>query len=160
DRDRVGIRRRGRRPGIGVPGPGQRIPGRRRRRVSLRTAARSGRQMGQPRRERGDAGDTERGCRFAVDRIAASGDTKSRSPTMNPNPPPARNPNPEQGALARARKALKLAAANLPHLSGLCYTVRVKVTRKYPVAAVGASGLMLVHPRVFAEAPIADLVFV
>src|SRR5262249_33991698 len=79
---------------------------------------------------------------------------------MNPNPSPDPKPNPEQEAAARARKALKLVAANLPHPNGLCYTVRVKVTRKSPVAAVGASGLMLVNPRVFAEAPIADLVFV
>jgi predicted metal-dependent peptidase len=79
---------------------------------------------------------------------------------MNPNPAPDPKPTPEQEALARARKAIKLVAANLPHLSGLCYTVRVKVTRKYPVAAMGASGLMLVNPRVFADAPISDLVFV
>jgi predicted metal-dependent peptidase len=38
--------------------------------------------------------------------------------------------------------------------------VRVKVTKKYPVAAIGASGLMLVNPRVFSEAPLPDLVFV
>ena len=63
-------------------------------------------------------------------------------------------------ALTNARKCLKLVAANLPHLSGLCHTVRIKVTKKYPVAAIGASGLMLVNPRVFAEAPISDLVFV
>ena len=74
-----------------------------------------------------------------------------------PNPDPAQQ---EAEALARARKALKLVAANLPHLSGLCHTVRIKVTKKYPVAAVGASGLMLVNPRVFAAEPISDLVFV
>src|SRR2546423_500305 len=80
---------------------------------------------------------------------------------MNPTPQqPDAKPTPEQEALSRARKALKLVAANLPHLTGLCYTVRVKVTRKYPVAAMGASGLLLVNPRVFAEAPISDLVFV
>ncbi|HUR53408.1 MAG TPA: VWA-like domain-containing protein [Gemmataceae bacterium] len=63
-------------------------------------------------------------------------------------------------ALANARKALKLVAANLPHLSGLCQTVRIRVTKKYPVAAIGASGLMLVNPHVFTESPISDLVFV
>ena len=92
-----------------------------------------------------------------------SGRSRSRlakNPTMNPPPPQPAPPTPEQEALARARKALKLVAANLPHLSGLCYTVRVKAARKYPVAAMGASGLMLVNPRVFAEAPISDLVFV
>ena len=66
----------------------------------------------------------------------------------------------DQQALANARKALKLAAANLPHLSGLCQSVRIKVTKKYPVAAIGASGLMLVNPQVFTESPISDLVFV
>ena len=66
----------------------------------------------------------------------------------------------EQQALANARKALKLVSANLPHLSGLCQSVRIKVTKKYPVAAIGASGLMLVNPRVFTESPISDLVFV
>ncbi|MDB5311454.1 MAG: hypothetical protein JWO38_5656 [Gemmataceae bacterium] len=70
------------------------------------------------------------------------------------------NPTPERVALANARKALKLVAANLPHLAGLCQAVRVRVTKKYPVAAVGASGLMLVNPKVFTETPIPDLVFV
>lgn len=71
------------------------------------------------------------------------------------------DPTPQDDlALANARKALKLVAANLPHLSGLCQTVRIKVTKRYPVAAVGASGLMLVNPRVFSESPISDLVFV
>lgn len=75
-------------------------------------------------------------------------------------PSPITPPTPEQLAFDRARKALKLVAANLPHLSGLCHTVRIKVTRQFPVAAIGPSGLLLVHPRVFAEAPVADLVFV
>jgi len=69
-------------------------------------------------------------------------------------------PTPEQLAAANAVRSLKLVAATLPHLSGLCHSVRVKVTKKYPVAAIGASGLMLVHPRVFSETPLPDLVFV
>jgi len=69
-------------------------------------------------------------------------------------------PTPEQLALANATRALRLVAANLPHLSGLCHSVRIKVTTRYPVAAIGASGLMLVNPRVFAETPLPDLVFV
>src|SRR5438105_8297472 len=76
---------------------------------------------------------------------------------MTPDP---QLPPPEEVALANATRALKLVSANLPHLSGLCHSVRIKVTKKYPVAAVGASGLMLIHPRVFAETPIPDLVFV
>src|SRR5947209_3982515 len=74
-------------------------------------------------------------------------DQEPKPTYMTPTPPPPVPPDPEQEALSRARKALKLVAANLPHLSGLCHAVRVKVTRKYPVAAVGASGLMLVNPR-------------
>lgn len=74
---------------------------------------------------------------------------------MPPDPP-----TPGKLAAANATRALKLVAATLPHLSGLVHSVRVKVTKKYPVAAIGASGLMLVNPTVFAEAPSADLVFV
>lgn len=66
----------------------------------------------------------------------------------------------EQLAAANAVRALKLVSATLPHLSGLCHSVRVKVTKKYPVAAIGASGLMLVNPKVFAESQLPDLVFV
>ncbi|HJZ55000.1 MAG TPA: hypothetical protein VKE74_08575, partial [Gemmataceae bacterium] len=75
-----------------------------------------------------------------------------------PTPPPA--PPPEEVALANALKALKLVSANLPHLAGLCHTIRVKVTRKKPVAAIGSTGLMLVNPKVFSETPLPDLVFV
>ena len=73
---------------------------------------------------------------------------------------PAEDPSPEQVAAANATRALRLVAATLPHLAGLCHSVRVKVTKKYPVAAIGASGLMLVNPTVFSETPLPDLVFV
>jgi hypothetical protein len=73
---------------------------------------------------------------------------------------PPEPPTPEQLAAANANRALKLVAATLPHLAGLVHSVRVKVTKKYPVAAIGASGLMLVNPTVFSEAPLHDLVFV
>jgi predicted metal-dependent peptidase len=63
-------------------------------------------------------------------------------------------------ALANAALALRLVAANLPHLAGLCHAVRVRASAKYPVAAIAASGLMLVNPRVFTEAPLPDLAFV
>ncbi|QJW93010.1 vWA domain-containing protein [Frigoriglobus tundricola] len=69
-------------------------------------------------------------------------------------------PAPEQMAVENAARALRLVSATLPHLSGLAHTVRVRVTKKYPVAAIGASGLMLVNPTVFSEAPLPDLVFV
>lgn len=67
---------------------------------------------------------------------------------------------PEQLAAANAARALRLVSAMLPHLSGLAHSVRVKVTKAYPVAAIGASGLMLVNPTVFSEAALPDLVFV
>lgn len=66
----------------------------------------------------------------------------------------------EQLAGANATRALSLVAATLPHLAGLCHSVRVKVSKRYPVAAIGASGLMIVNPRVFSEEPLPDLVFV
>ncbi len=66
----------------------------------------------------------------------------------------------DQLAVERALKGLKLVCANLPHLSGLAHAVRVRATRLYPVAAIGESGLLAVHPKVFAEAPMGDLVFV
>ena len=69
-------------------------------------------------------------------------------------------PAAEERAGANAARALRLVAATLPHLSGLCHSVRVKVTKRYPVAAIGASGLLLVNPTVFSEAPLPDLVFV
>lgn len=66
----------------------------------------------------------------------------------------------EQIAAERALKGLKLVSASLPHLSGLAHAVRIRVTRLYPVAAISESGLLAVHPRVFAEEPMGDLVFV
>lgn len=75
-------------------------------------------------------------------------------------PDPAEPPSPDQVALANAARALKLVSASLPHLAGLCHAVRVKVSKKYPVAAVGATGLMVVNPRVFSETPLPDLAFV
>ena len=71
------------------------------------------------------------------------------------------SPTPEQLAAANATRALKLVAATLPHLSGLVHSVRVKVTKKYPVAAVGASGLIAREPDACSADPaLPDLVFV
>ncbi len=67
---------------------------------------------------------------------------------------------PDELALANSRKALKLVSATLPHLAGLCHSVRVKVSRKHAVAAIGATGLMLINPRVFATESLPDLAFV
>ncbi|VTT97763.1 Uncharacterized protein OS=Mycobacterium vanbaalenii (strain DSM 7251 / PYR-1) GN=Mvan_5997 PE=4 SV=1: DUF2201_N: DUF2201 [Gemmataceae bacterium] len=66
----------------------------------------------------------------------------------------------EPVALANATLALRLVSASLPHLAGLCHAVRVRASARYPVAAIGATGLMLVNPRVFAGAPLPDLAFV
>jgi predicted metal-dependent peptidase len=79
---------------------------------------------------------------------------------MTTDTPEQQPSTPEQLAHANAVRALKLVSANLPHLSGLCRTVRLKLSRRYPVAAIGATGLMLVNPRVFSESPLPDLVFV
>jgi predicted metal-dependent peptidase len=68
--------------------------------------------------------------------------------------------NTDELAAANAARALKLVAATLPHLAGLCHSARVKVSARYPVAAIGASGLMIVNPQVFSEHPLPDLVFV
>lgn len=66
----------------------------------------------------------------------------------------------DQLALANAGKALRLVSANLPHLAGLCHSVRLKVSRKHSVAAIGASGLLLINARVFAEQSLPNLAFV
>jgi predicted metal-dependent peptidase len=60
----------------------------------------------------------------------------------------------------RARHALRLASASVPHLSGLARLVRLKPSRRVEVAAVSASGLVLYHPDVFAEIPLGDAAFV
>jgi predicted metal-dependent peptidase len=72
----------------------------------------------------------------------------------------AESPDPRAAAVARARQALRLAAADLPHLAGLAHLVRLKATSRVPVAAVAPSGLVLVNPRVFLDVPLADAAFV
>jgi predicted metal-dependent peptidase len=66
----------------------------------------------------------------------------------------------ENVAMDRARQALRLASASLPHLSGLARLVRLKPTRRVAVAAVAPSGLVLVQPDVFAQIPAGDAAFV
>ena len=66
----------------------------------------------------------------------------------------------ENVAMDRAKQALRLASASLPHLSGLARLVRVKATRRVAVAAVAASGLVLIHPDVFAKIPLGEAAFV
>lgn len=70
------------------------------------------------------------------------------------------NVDPMKEAIARAQRALRLAYASLPHLSGLARVVRLRATRRVPVAGVSASGLILVNPEVFATLPPGDAAFV
>jgi predicted metal-dependent peptidase len=63
-------------------------------------------------------------------------------------------------ALERAKQALRLVCAELPHVAGLAHLVRLKTSRYFPVAAVGASGLVCVNTDVFATIPLADAAFV
>jgi predicted metal-dependent peptidase len=79
---------------------------------------------------------------------------------MTPEPPQLTPEQLDRLALENTGRALKLVAASLPHLSGLCHTVRVKPSRKHSVAAIGPTGLMVVNPRVFTETPLPDLAFV
>ena len=62
-------------------------------------------------------------------------------------PPPPANPTPhgDKGvALLRAKQALRLACAELPHLAGLARLARLKASRFFPVAAVSSSGLLCI----------------
>jgi predicted metal-dependent peptidase len=63
-------------------------------------------------------------------------------------------------AVGRAKQALRLASASLPHLSGLAYLVRVKASQRVSVAAVAPSGLVIIQPRIFAHIALADAAFV
>ncbi len=63
-------------------------------------------------------------------------------------------------AVHRSLEALRLASASLPHLSGLSRLCRVKATFDVNVAAVGASGLIIVQPDLFAKMPLGDAAFI
>lgn len=63
-------------------------------------------------------------------------------------------------SVTRAKQALRLVCAEMPHLAGLAYLCRVRASPYYPVAAVGASGLVSVNPDLFARIPLADAAFV
>lgn len=63
-------------------------------------------------------------------------------------------------ALDQAQKALRLVSANLPHLAGLARIVRVKPSKRVPVAAVGPSGLVIIQPELFAKMPLGDSAFI
>jgi len=77
--------------------------------------------------------------------------------TSDPKKPPI-----DKTALSavRAKQALRLACAEMPHLAGLAHLCRVRATPYVDVAAVGASGLILVNPDIFASVPMADAAFV
>ena len=67
---------------------------------------------------------------------------------------------PNAVALTRTEQALRLVCAEMPHLAGLAHLVRIQVHPYFPVAAVGASGLVCVNPDVFARIPLVDAAFV
>jgi predicted metal-dependent peptidase len=81
---------------------------------------------------------------------------------MTDSGPPEPQPAPDNRVLAllRARQALRLVCAEMPHLAGLAHLVRPHATAEFDVAAVGASGLLCVNPDVFARVPLADAAFV
>ena len=63
-------------------------------------------------------------------------------------------------AVGKARQALRLASASLPHLAGLARIVRVKASDRVQVAAVGPSGLVVIKPDLFAKLPLGDAAFI
>ena len=65
-----------------------------------------------------------------------------------------------KAAAARARHALRLVCAEMPHLAGLAHLVRVVPTRYFSVAAVGPTGALCVNPNLFSDMPMADAAFV
>jgi len=67
---------------------------------------------------------------------------------------------PEDRAGRQANEALSLVAATLPHLSGLARKVRLQVTPRVSVAAVSASGLVLVNPAVFSTITIMEATYI
>jgi predicted metal-dependent peptidase len=71
------------------------------------------------------------------------------------SPPPS-----SEMILDRSRTALRLVCASMPWLSGLAYAVTLRVDDRVNVAAVTASGRILLNPNVFSELPMRDTVFV
>jgi predicted metal-dependent peptidase len=63
-------------------------------------------------------------------------------------------------SVLRAKQALRLVCAEMPHLAGLAHLCRVRATPYFAVAAVGSSGLVAVNPDVFTRIPLADAAFV
>src|SRR5437899_2498534 len=77
-----------------------------------------------------------------------------------PMTPAAPKPDPAVLAANRARQALRLVCAEMPHLAGLAHLARVKATTHFPVAAVGPTGLIGVNPTVFLRIPLVDAAFI
>jgi len=82
----------------------------------------------------------------------------------NAGPPNAEQPAAgdalERKALDQAKLALRLACANLPHISGLGRLARLKATDQVNIAAVSKSGLILIHPERFATLPLSDAAYI
>jgi predicted metal-dependent peptidase len=73
----------------------------------------------------------------------------------NSNEPPL-----DEQALDVARQGLRLATASMPHLAGLARLVRLKPSRKVGVAAIGASGLLVVRPELFVTLTLGDAAYI
>jgi hypothetical protein len=63
-------------------------------------------------------------------------------------------------AIQRARLALRMACASLPHLSGVANVVRVLSDERVATAGITATGLLLVNPSWINDLDLADTTFV
>src|SRR5207253_2582918 len=63
-------------------------------------------------------------------------------------------------AVARARTALRVACASLPHLAGLASAVRLLADEPMPTAAITQSGRLLLNPRWVSELDLTEAAFV
>jgi len=63
-------------------------------------------------------------------------------------------------AARKARLALRIACASLPHLSGVANTLRILPDMRIPTAGITATGKLLVNPDWFKELDLADATFV
>ena len=63
-------------------------------------------------------------------------------------------------AEARLPQVRSIACAITPSLSGLAHFVRIRFDTGYEIAAIGASGLLVLNPHIFATGDLIDLAFV
>jgi len=63
-------------------------------------------------------------------------------------------------ALQRAKLGLRAVTAELPHLGGLARIVRIRASSRVSVAAISATGLILINPELFATLEMANVVYI